>query len=314
VGKWCHLDENELRVARRAAHLCKADLATKMVVEMTSLQGLMGKYYALARGESPEVAEAIGEHYLPRFAGDTSPKTRPGLAVGVADRLDTLTGLFAAGLAPSGNKDPFALRRAGLGLVQNLVSWEMDCNLHLAIQTAAQYQPISATEENLFACRNFIIERLRNWLQDRGYRYDVVDAVLVEQGDNPATASRAVGELSNWVNRSDWRTILPAYARCVRITRDLTERYPVLEERFNTPAEKNLYAALLQAETQPRRPGSVDDFLNAFLPMIPRVTRFFDEVLVMAEDGELRQNRLGLLQRICSLAEGVADMSRLEGF
>ena len=314
VGKWCHLDENELRVARRAAHLCKADLATKMVVEMTSLQGLMGKYYALARGESPEVAEAIGEHYLPRFAGDTSPKTRPGLAVGVADRLDTLTGLFAAGLAPSGNKDPFALRRAGLGLVQNLVSWDMDFNLRLAIQTAAQYQPISATEENLFACRNFIIERLRNWLQDRGYRYDVVDAVLVEQGDNPATASRAVGELSNWVNRSDWRTILPAYARCVRITRDLTERYPVLEERFNTPAEKNLYAALLQAETQPRRPGSVDDFLNAFLPMIPRVTRFFDEVLVMAEDGELRQNRLGLLQRICSLAEGVADMSRLEGF
>lgn len=314
IGTWCQLDEHELTIARRAAHLCKADLATKMVVEMTSLQGIMGKYYALSSGEDPAVAEAIMEHYLPRFAGDSSPKTRAGLAVGIADRLDTLAGLFAAGLAPSGNKDPFAQRRAGLGLVQNLVNWDLDFNLREALKVAARLLPIPAEENQLLACRDFIIERLRNWLQERGYRYDVVDAVLAEQGDNPAAAYRAVQQLTEWVNRPDWRDILPAYARCVRITRDLTEDYPLEPELLELPAEKALYDALCQAERKPRKAGSVEDFLNAFLPLIPVINHFFDEVLVMAEESRQRHNRLGLLQRIRSLANGVADLSRLEGF
>jgi glycyl-tRNA synthetase len=285
-----------------------------MVVEMTSLQGVMGKYYALRSGEKPAVAEAIFEHYLPRFAGDSSPTTRPGLVVGIADRLDTLTGLFAAGLAPSGNKDPFAQRRAALGLVQNLSIWDLDFPLLPALKEAGNYLPIPAPEEALLACRDFILERLRNWLQEQGFRYDVVDAVLAEQGDNPAAASRAVRQLTGWVERSDWHTILPAYARCVRITRDLREHYPLRAELFVHAAEKELYAALNRAESQPRQTGSVDDFLNAFLPMIPAINRFFDEVLVMAEETDQRHNRLGLLQRIGALAKGAADLSRLEGF
>ncbi len=314
VAKWCRLDEKERNAAERAAHLCKADLATKMVVEMTSLQGIMGKYYALSSGEEPSVAEAIMEHYLPRFAGDLSPKTLPGLAVGIADRLDTLIGLFAAGLAPSGNKDPFAQRRAGLGLVQNLVNWNLDFNLREALQETAQFLPIPATDDHLRACRDFIVERLRNWLQEKGYPYDVVDAVLAEQGDNPAAAAQAVSQLTEWVNRSDWHEILPAYARCVRITRDIAERYPIQPALFTLPAEKALYEAVCQAEKQSRQTGSVDDFLNAFLPMIPSINRFFEEVLVMTEDAQQRQNRLGLLQSIRALANGVADLSRLEGF
>ncbi len=311
------LQGRDLEVARRAAELCKADLATQMVIEMTSLQGVMGRYYALHWGEDQAVAEAIYEHYLPRFAGDELPRSRPGLAVGLADRLDTLAGLFAAGLAPSGNKDPFAQRRAALGLVQNLIAWDLDFDLKVALQAAAECLPIAASPESQSACLEFIIERLRNLLLERGWRYDVVEAVLAAQGQNPARAARAVGELSAWVARPDWHSILPAYARCVRITRDQKERFTVAPERFTEKAEHELYAAVIRAEAARAadgRLGSPDAFLNAFLPMVAVVNRFFDEVLVMAEDTPTRYNRLGLVQRVAALAEGVADMSRLEGF
>jgi glycyl-tRNA synthetase len=316
------LDSQEAATAHRAAELSKADLATKMVVEMTSLQGIIGRYYALCSGESEAVATAIYEHILPRFAGDALPQTRPGQAVGLADRLDTLAGLFAAGLAPSGARDPFALRRAALGLVQALLAHDLDFDLRPALEAAAALLPISASSEGegdgddhrIADCLGFIVERLRNLLLEGGSRYDVVEAVVAAQGSNPARAARAVRELSAWVARPDWHTILPAYARCVRITRDQQAIYPVQPGALVDPAEGDLYAALQAAEATPRRPGSVDDFLNSFLPMIPAIDRFFVAVRVMSEDDRLRQNRLGMLQRIASLAKGVADMGKLEGF
>ncbi|HEB64911.1 MAG TPA: glycine--tRNA ligase subunit beta [Chloroflexi bacterium] len=304
----------EAQAARRAARLCKADLATSMVVEMTSLQGVMGRYYALHSGEPPAVAEAIFEHYLPRFAGDALPRSKPGLLVGLADRIDSLAGLFAVNMAPTGNKDPFALRRAALGLVSSLLAWNLDFDLRAALKAAAGVLPARFDADEQADCLTFIVERLRNLLLEKGYRYDVVDAVLVAQGHNPARAARAVEELSAWVERPDWSTILPAYARCVRITRDKDETYPVVPETFVEAAEHALYAALRQAQAARRRPGSVDDFMEAFLPMIPVINRFFEDVLVMAEDPAQRANRLGMLQAIASLAEGVADFSRLEGF
>ncbi len=307
------LSETEAKSSHRAAELCKADLATKMVVEMTSLQGIMGRYYALHWGEPPAVADAIFEHYLPRYAGDALPEHEDGLVVGIADRLDTLAGLFAAGLAPTGAKDPFAQRRAALGLVQNLIAWDLDFDLRKGLEAASSRLPVPSSPDIQAACLGFIVERLRNLLLDQQHRYDVVDAVLTAQGYNPARAARAVAQLEAWVNRPDWNTILPAYARCVRITRD-QPRYDVDPAAFVEPAEKELYAALQEAEAKPRKPGSIDDFLNAFVPMIPAINRFFDDVLVMAEDERLRQNRLGLLDRIVDLASGVADMSKLEGF
>ncbi len=308
------LEAGEQAVTRRAAELCKADLATNMVVEMTSLQGIMGRYYALWGGEPQAVADAIFEHYLPRFTGDATPQSKPGLAVGLADRLDTLMGLFAAGLAPTGAKDPFGQRRAALGLVQTLLAWELDFDLRRGLEAAARHLPIAASDEAREAVLAFIVERLRNLLLEQGYRYDVVDAVLAAQGHNPARAARAVRELSAWVQREDWPQILPAYARCVRITRGQPERYEVNPAAFAEEAEHALWEALQKAETAPRHPGSVDDFFAAFLPMMPAIERFFEEVLVMAEDEALRRNRLGLLQRIAALADGVADFSKLEGF
>jgi glycyl-tRNA synthetase len=298
----------------RAAELCKADLVTSMVVEMTSLQGVMGKYYALDSGEPEAVAEAIGEHYLPTSAGGKTPTTKPGLVVGLADRLDSLVGLFAAGLAPTGNKDPFALRRAALGLVQNLIAWELDFDLRAGISAAAGHLPIPASEASKQDTVTFIVERARNLFLDEGYRYDVVDAVLAGQGHNPAGAAKAIEALQAWVEQPEWETILPAYARCVRITRDKTETYSVDAALLAEDSEKELYAALEKAEAVARQPGSVEDFMKAFTPMIPAIDAFFENVLVMAEDEKVRQNRLGLLQRIAALADGVADLSRLEGF
>jgi len=308
------LDEPTIKTTLRAAELCKADLATQMVVEMTSLQGIMGRYYALGSGEPESVANAIFEHYLPRFTGDRMPQNKAGLVIGIADRVDTLIGLFAVGLAPSGNKDPFAQRRAALGLVQILIAEDLDLDLRSVLNASASHQPVSVSSENLAAVLDFIVERMRNILLEQGARYDVVDAVLTAQGHNPARAARAVWELRNWVERADWNTILPAYSRCVRITRDLKERYVIDPQAFNMPAETTLYAGLQTAEACRREEGAVNEFLNIFLPLIPEINRFFEEVLVMDENLERRKNRLGLLQRIAALADGVADLSRLEGF
>jgi glycyl-tRNA synthetase len=314
VGEQLGLDEAEQATAKRAAELCKADLVTSMVVEMTSLQGYMGKQYALRSGEPQEVAEAIFEHYLPRAAGDQLPQHKPGLAVGIADRLDSLAGLFAAGMAPSGNKDPFAMRRAALGMVQALIGWELDFDLRAGLKDAAAALPIDSNSENQADCMRFIIERMRSLFLEEGWNYDVVDAVLAAQGHNPAGAHKAVEQLAAWVARDDWHEILPAYSRCVRITRDLEETFRVKPEEFVEGYEETLLAALEAAEKTERAPGSVDDFFEAFLPMIPVINAFFDNVLVMDEDIALRANRLAMLQRISALADGAADLSRLEGF
>jgi len=310
------MNGDEIDVALRAAFLCKADLVTQMVVEMTSLQGVIGREYARASGESEAVARAIFEHYLPRTAEDILPKTRPGLILGLADRLDSLAGLFAAGLAPTGNKDPFAQRRMALGLMINLIEWNIDFDIPKALEMAASNLPIHATEEALQACESYIVERLRNMFLERAFRYDVVDAVISAQGDNPAKASQAVVSLSAWVDHREWDKILPAYSRCVRITRQVADvhSFRVKEELFEQIEERELYQALTTAESSRRSTGSVDDFFQVFIPMIPKINTFFDEVLVMVEDASVRKNRLGILYRISSLAEGIADLSKLEGF
>ncbi len=316
------LTSEEVATARRAAHLSKADLATQMVVEMTSLQGIMGRDYALHSDETAEVATAIFEHYLPRSASDATSENKPGLAVGLADRLDSLSGLFAAGLAPSGNKDPFAQRRAALGFVGNLIAWDIDFDIRVGLEAAAKNLPIEASAGSQTECQDFIVRRLSNVFLEEGYAYDVVDAVVSALGYNPAKAALAVKELSQWVARDDWDTILPAYSRCVRITRSAVSGGADVQSKpsavstslFENASEQGLFDALQTAESAKRPPGSVNDFLTAFEPMIPAIDKFFEDVLVMVEDEKVRDNRLALLQRIAALADGVADMSKLEGF
>lgn len=308
------LSSEERKVASAAARLCRADLVTHMVVEMTSLQGEMGRYYARQSGETPEVAQAIFESYLPRQGGDQLPQSRAGLAVAVADRLDTLVGLFAVGLQPSGAKDPFALRRTAIGLVQILVEAGQRFDLRDGLSEAASGLPIEVPVGVLEGCLEFVAARQRALLLVEEHRYDAVGAVLAEQGNDPTGADQAVKELEVWIARPDWDRILQAYARCARITREVGELPSPDPDRIIEKETHRLYQALQRAQEAPRSPGSVQDLLTAFEPMIPAISSFFDEVLVMDEDPLLRQNRLALLRQVVSLADGVVDLSQLEGF
>ncbi|MBV6402585.1 MAG: Glycine--tRNA ligase beta subunit [Anaerolineales bacterium] len=299
-------DLNTIKHLGRAAYLCKADLATQMVTEMTSLQGIIGGEYALRSEEAPEVAQAIAEQY------QTAPRSKIGLAVALTDRIDSLVGLFAAGLAPTGAKDPFGLRRAAIGIVQPLIEHDIDVDLALAVKRSALTQPIKVDDGTQNTILEFIAGRLSVVLKDAGYKHDVVEAVLAEQSANPAASARAVKQLQAWVGREDWSTILPAFARCVRITRDQEKMFKVSEKAFVEKEEKDLFAAF--QKTVNRQPSTVNEFLEIVVKLIPSINAFFDKVLVMAEDKKLQENRLGLLQQIAALSKGIADLSKLEGF
>ncbi|HCR69897.1 MAG TPA: glycine--tRNA ligase subunit beta [Anaerolineae bacterium] len=299
------LEKDEAIFARRAAHLAKADLVTQMVTEMTSLQGIIGGEYALRSGEQKDIAIAIGEQY------QTVPQTKIGLVVALADRIDSLVGLFAAGLAPTGAKDPFGLRRAAIGVVQPLIEHNIDFDLAEAVKKSAKTQPIKVDDEVQTQILEFISGRLSVVLKDMGYKHDVVEAVLAEQSANPAASAEAVKQLSTWVKRDDWSSILPAFARCVRITRDQKQTFKVDEKLLSDKEEKDLYKALQAVSGQP---SNVNEFLEIVVKLTPAINLFFDKVLVMAEDKKVKENRLGLLQKISSLSNGIADLSKLEGF
>jgi len=329
------LDAEETEAAERAAHLAKADLATQMVVEHTSLQGVMGREYALESGEDPAVAQAIYEHYLPRSAGDVLPDSTIGLTVGLADRLDSLAGLFAVDLIPTGSADPYGLRRDALGMVQNLLAHNISFSVQRGLEEAAARLPVNASDEAISAALEFVVERLRGYLRDQGYQYDVVDAVLAERGHDPYRAREGVEELTEWVARDhgdkrhpgdgrhpwdeqhSWDVILDNYSRCVRITRDYEETFELDPALFEEPAEERLYETYREARLEVTPESSVDELLKAFLPLVDVIDAYFEResgVLVMAEDEAVRKNRLAQLQRIAALADGIVDLSRLEGF
>jgi glycyl-tRNA synthetase len=302
------LDNVQRSNVQRSTFLAKADLATQMVTEMTSLQGIIGGEYALRSGEQKDIAIAIGEQY------QAVPKTKIGLAVALADRLDSLVGLFAAGLAPTGAKDPFGLRRAAIGIVQPLIEHNVDFDLAEAVKKSAKTQPIEVKADVQKQILEFITGRLKVVLNDMdaSRKYDVIDAVLAAQSNNPAGTVRAVKQLQAWTERDDWSSILDGYARCVRITRDQKEIFKIKEKSLREVEERTLYEVFnLQPTTFN---GDVDAFLKVVVALIPSITSFFEKILVMAEEKEIRENRLGLLQRIASLANGVADLSKLEGF
>ncbi|MCA9866923.1 MAG: glycine--tRNA ligase subunit beta [Anaerolineales bacterium] len=300
------LDTAERATATRAAALSKADLATSMVVEMTALQGKMGGHYALRSGESPEVAAAIAGQYEAVSAGPAA------LALAVADRLDSLAGLFAAGLGPKGSNDPFALRRAALHLIENLTANEQHFDLRAGLDAAGQLLPVAWNEmirEDVLA---FIGGRLEVVLRDAGHPASVVKAVLAEQTHDPYAASRAAAALAAAIRAADWETLLNAYARCVRITRPLKETYALRVDDLRLPEEQAAAAALAAAEAS--NDGTMETLIDSLRHMAPAITRLFDAVLIMDDEPAVRENRLALLQRLAGLARGVADLSVLEGF
>lgn len=314
LGELLGINAEQIEIAKEAAQIAKADLATQMVVEFTSLQGIMGRHYALKEGYTQAVADAIFEHWLPRGAGDILPTSDAGALLGLTDKLDSLVGLIAAGLLPKSTADPYGLRRAALGIIQVLIDRQMDVNLAEAVDKLAAVQPIEVTTEAREQVLTFISGRLEAWFTENSdYPRDVINAVLAEQATNPYRAYTGIQELSQWVQREDWEAILDGFARCVRITRGEQERYSVDPSLFEHDEERRLYEAYQEACSK-LDGGNVDAFLSAFEPMLPAVTAYFDTVLVNAKDEKLRRNRLGLLQAIGAMQEGRADMSLLVGF
>jgi glycyl-tRNA synthetase len=306
VARLLGLTAEETAVAQRAAALSKADLATRMVVEMTSLQGIIGGHYARTSGEPEAVAAALAEQYNPVST------TRPGLALALADRLDSLLGLFAVGLAPKGSNDPFALRRAALGVIENLVANQMPFDVQQALAEAAKLLPVSSDAETIAAVLSFMHGRLEGILRERGIPAAVVRAVLAEQGYNPHAASQAATALAEAIMAPDWQEVLESYSRCVRITRQLQETLVVRPDAFTLPAEKTLWVSYQEAVAS--QDGTVVQLVQALRSLVPAITTFFIDVLVMDEDITVRNNRLALLQHIARLPKGIMDLSCLEGF
>jgi glycyl-tRNA synthetase len=313
LAKLLDVHEADLDTAQAAAPILKADLGAQMVVEMTSLQGAMGRDYALREGYPQSVAQAVYEHWQPRGAGDNLPESRAGALLALADKLDSLVGLFAAGLAPRSTADPFGLRRAALGVVQILVGKKFDVDLRDAVRVVAAAQPIPLDTPTHDALLDFIKNRLEAWLIDeQGVDRFCMNAVLAQQATNPYRAMVGIQELEGWLQRPDWESILDNFARCVRITRTEKMRHPINPELLVESYEKDLWEVYKQNANLDG--GNVGVFLTAFEPIVPAIKAFFDHVLVNAEDTALRQNRLGLLQAIASLQDGRVDLSELSGF
>jgi glycyl-tRNA synthetase len=307
-------DAGTVNVAKKAARLCKADLATNMVVEITALQGSMGRDYHLRTAQDDadkaEVAQAIYEHYLPRYSGDAAPSGKPGLIVGLADKLDSIAGLFSVGLAPKGSADPFALRRAAIGIVNNLIQARQSFAIKDGLKSAAARLPVTMDPVAIAAAADFIGDRARVIFTDAGHKHDVVDAVLSAQGDNPYRASVAITVLGAAVKAERWPKLLAAFSRCARITAKADVGAPKALVDDPSPEAR----ALAQAVAGVAKPTDVAGWVAAIEAIETPINTFFDKTMVMAEDANLRQSRLALLGRIVALADGVVDASKLEGF
>ncbi|KAG2494176.1 hypothetical protein HYH03_007534 [Edaphochlamys debaryana] len=303
-----------LDVAVRAAHLCKADLATSTVTEMTALAGTMGRHYAHKQGLPQEVAEAIFEACLPRQAGDEVPRSPAGVLVSVADRLDSLVGLFAAGCGPSAATDPYGLRRAAYGMLQALVSNGVSVSLRAAVAAAAALQPIPVSAAVQAEVLTYLGGRLEQLLSE-GAPAEVVWAVLAERGDDPALASRT----SEWEagEQGRLRAVMAAFSRPTRIVRG-KEVPPALvgvdPALFEGEEERALYAAFVEASAKVSPDTSVPALLAAAQPLLPPIASFFERVFVMCEEPRVRANRLALLRDLAALPRGVVDLAQLPGF
>jgi glycyl-tRNA synthetase len=315
LGQTLAASADDLTHVTRAAALAKSDLVTHMVVEMTSLQGIMGEIYALRSGEHPATAQAIREHYLPRSAGDASPVSQPGLLLSLADKLDSLVGLFAVGAAPTGSNDPYGLRRAALGTVNNLLAANLDFSIGEGLAAAAALQPAPVSQDALQEATVFVTRRLQGVLLEAGFAHDVVDAVLAARADNPAAAWRACQALQAMVGAGWWNDAFIAYARCARITRGLDARLHLRPATYVEAVEHELHAATAEAVAALAAADEPATVLGDTLRDLQApINAFFDQVLVNAEDPELRHARLALVQQIAALPMTIADLSRLQGF
>lgn len=344
AGEIAALSGKERAEAERAAELCKCDLLTAMVGEFPDLQGIMGTYYALADGEAPEVAVAIREHYLPRGAGDELPETHAGLAVAIADKLDTLAGIFAVGEKPTGTKDPLGLRRAAIGVLRILIETRLDLDLrHFVVRglelaradiekaAAAAGKPTPTIDVTRVAGEiyEYIMERLRAYyLEGGGTRpalgaanmtTEMFDAVLASSPASPLDFDVRLKALRAFLELPESASLTAANKRIANILKKSAGGVAPTDvdvESLKEAAEVKLFDAMHALRDAVSVATAQREYANALgrlAQLRPAVDEFFDQVMVMDEDPKLRANRLALLAQLHGLFAGVADLSRLPG-
>jgi glycyl-tRNA synthetase beta chain len=303
----------------RSALLAKCDLLTGMVGEFPELQGVMGRYYALADGEPASVAEAIGEHYLPRFAGDTLPRSQAGRALAVADKLDTLAGIFSLDRRPTGSRDPFGLRRAALGLVRIIIESELDLDLDQLVLKAVEAQPPAVADRPALAADiyEFIVDRLRAWYLDQpGIGPEMFEAVRVRRPASLLDFHRRLKAVAAFSRLDEADSLAAANKRIGNMLRQAGDASASkLDPSLLTDeAERTLHAALQSATaavTPMLAKHDYSDALGELAALRAPVDRFFDAVMVMTDDPALQENRLALLAALRELFFNIADISLL---
>jgi len=307
--------------SRRAASLARCDLLSEMVNEFPELQGIMGGHYARVDGEPEAVASAIRDQYRPAHAGDALPETAEGLALAIADRLDTVVGSFATGQKPSGNKDPFALRRAALGLMRMLVERQIDLDLDGLIEQSLaileKQDGFEASEPKVASeIFDFLMERLRAWYREQGIRPEVFESVAAVRPTRPADFARRIEAVTTFLKLDAAESLAAANKRIGNLLRKAEEDGEAVSgvdaSLLKEAAEKDLANALAASLKQAEGEDDYGRRLEILAGLREAVDRFFDEVLVMAEDPALKRARLGLLAELKAGFSSVADISRLQ--
>ena len=318
AGRIARMLKADVALAERAAWLAKADLLTGMIGEFPELQGVMGRYYAMADGEDSRVADAIEQHYRPRFAGDTPPRHETAIALALADKLETLAGLFGIGQQPTGDKDPFALRRHALGVIRILIENNLAISLHELVNAGFGAFPPDMLAANHTDLQIFILERVRGYLREIGYSANEVESVLCM---NPARLDHLPNQLAAvrvFASLPEASSLAAANKRVANILKQALSKGESFSQAESgvlvEPAERELFTAIATAVKQATplfEQGDYAGYLKAFAILKNPVDAFFDSVMVMAEDADLRRNRLALLSDLRLSMNRVADISKL---
>lgn len=308
------VDEEELR---RCALLCKTDLVTSMVIEFTELQGVMGREYALLDGEKPEVATGIFEHYLPRFAGDALPATTIGRIVGIGDKLDNICATFSRGLAPTGSQDPYALRRQALGVINILLDANYHISLAKIIAGTLYLLDIKPEETGKLVPQimEFFKQRLRNLLMDQGIRYDVIDAVFADKrNDDMVDLAVRCKALAAYVEAGNAEPLVQVSVRVSNLCKKIEKEVAISGALFKDESENKLHEVVAAVSKEIIPEIVLYDYaavLKAGEKVIEPVNTFFDNVMVMDEDENVKNNRLAMLEEVRGIVNAVGDLSLL---